>query len=109
MPGVYTHSRVIRHAPALQKSAWLDLPHVVAPETVAAIEQNLGLRGWQVADRWAAGAPTMVKRMEADGTLLARLKEQTALEAETITDARVGGHFHDMPDSELLAMYEIPY
>jgi hypothetical protein len=94
--------------PAPRDFAWLDLPRVVCPETVAAIENSLSLRGWQIADRWAAGAPAMVKRLEAEGTLLARLKEQADLEAETISDARISGRFHDVPDSELLAMYEIP-
>jgi hypothetical protein len=86
---------------------WLDLPRVVKPETVRAIEKQLGQRAWQIADRWAAGAPEKVKEMEADGTLLERLREQAKLEAETISDARVGGAFSDVPDSEILAMYEI--
>jgi hypothetical protein len=87
---------------------WLDLPRVVRPDTLKAIEQNLSLHGWQIADRWAAGARGMVRQMEADGTLMPRLKEQADLEAETISDARISGRFHDVPDSELLAMYEIP-
>jgi len=86
---------------------WLDLPRVVKPETVRAIEKLLGQRAWQIADRWAAGAPEKVKEMEADGTLLERLREQAKLEAETISDARVGGAFSDVPDSEILAMHEI--
>jgi hypothetical protein len=91
-----------------EEFGWLDLPRVVRPETVAAIEKSLSLRGWQIADRWAAGAPAMVKRLEAEGTLLARLKEQADLEAEVIADARIGGRFQDVPDSELLAMNEMP-
>jgi hypothetical protein len=91
-----------------QQFAWLDLPTVVRPDTLRNIEQQLSLRGWQIADRWAAGAPAKVRRMQADGTLLARLKEQAALEARTISDARIGGCFSDVPDSELLAMNEIP-
>lgn len=87
---------------------WLDFPRVVQPKTVRVIEKDLSLRGWQIADRWAAGAPDMVRAMEANGTLLPRLKEQADLEARTIADARVGGAYNDTPDSEILALYEIP-
>jgi hypothetical protein len=87
---------------------WLDLPRLAKAETIRAIEKQLGQRAWQIADRWAAGAPEKVKEMEADGTLLERLREQTKLEAETISDARVGGAFSDVPDSEILALHEIP-
>jgi len=90
-----------------EELGWLNLPSVVRPDTLKAIEQNLSRRGWRIADRWAAGAPAMVRRMEAEGTLLARLKEQAALEAETIAKARASWPFSDTPDSELLAMYEI--
>lgn len=87
---------------------WLDLPRVVKAETVRMIEQNLSLRGWQIADRWALGSPKKVKRMEAAGTLIPRLKEQQKLEAGIISDARVAGRMSDTPDSEILAMHEIP-
>jgi hypothetical protein len=66
------------------------------------------LRVQQIADRWASGSPKKVKAMEASGTLLARLKEQADLENETISNARVGGAMSDVPDSEILALNEIP-
>jgi hypothetical protein len=72
------------------------------------IEKELSQRAWQIAHRWAAGAPGKVKGMEADGTLLERLREQAELEAQTIADARVGGAMSDVPDSEVLALYDIP-
>lgn len=87
---------------------FLALPNVVAPETVQAALKNLSLRGWQIADRWALGAPDTVKAMEMVGTLIPSLKEQQKLEAETISDARVGGRMQDIPDSEILALQEIP-
>ena len=87
---------------------WLDFPRVVQPKTVRVIEKDLSLRGWQIADRWAAGTADRVRAMEADGTLLPRLKEQADLEARTIADARVGGAFQDVSDSEILALHEIP-
>lgn len=87
---------------------FLALPKVVAPETVIAALKNLSLRGWQIADRWALGAPATVKVMEKVGTLIPSLKEQQKLEAETISDARVGGRMQDLPDSEILALHEIP-
>lgn len=91
-----------------EEFGWLDLPRVVTPDTVAAIEKHCSLRGWQIADRWAAGAPKKVKEMEAAGQLLPRLKEQADLENETISNARVGGAMNDTPDSEILALNEIP-
>lgn len=86
---------------------FLALPKVVAPETVQAALKSLSLRGWQIADRWALGAPKKVKAMEAAGTLIPKLKEQQKLEAETISDARVAGRMADVPDSEILALQDI--
>ncbi|HXF65631.1 MAG TPA: hypothetical protein VNK67_02885 [Burkholderiales bacterium] len=77
------------------------------PETVKAVLQE-SLRVQQIADRWVSGAPKKVKAMEAEGTLLQRLREQAELENQTIADAQVGGRIMDVPDSEILAMYEIP-
>lgn len=87
---------------------FLALPNVVAPETEMAALKNLSLRGWQIADRWALGAPATVKAMEKAGTLIPCLKEQQMLEAATISDARVGGRMQDLPDSEILALHNIP-
>ena len=77
------------------------------PETVKAILAE-PLRVQQVADRWASGSPKKVKAMEAAGTLLARLKEQAELETSTLADARMGGAMSDAPDSEILALHQIP-
>lgn len=87
---------------------FLALPNVVAPATVQAALQNLSLRGWQIADRWALGSPKKVQRMEKAGSLIPMLKEQQKLEAQTVSDARVGGRMQDVPDSEILAQHEIP-
>jgi hypothetical protein len=85
----------------------LELPSVVKPATVKAVLAE-SLRVQQIADRWASGSPKKVKAMEADKTLLPRLREQAQLESQTIADARVGGAMSDTPDSEILAMNEIP-
>jgi len=77
-------------------------------ETLKAIFAGGSVRVRQVADRWASGSPKKVKEMEAAGTLLPRLKEQAELENSTISDARVGGAMNDTPDSEILALYDIP-
>lgn len=86
---------------------FLALPKVVTSETVQAVLGNLALRGWQIADRWAMGAPATVKAMERAGTLLPSLKEQQKLESEIISDARVSGKNQDVPDSEILAQHEV--
>ena len=90
-----------------QDNSLLDAPRVLKPATVKAVLAE-SLRAQQIADRWAAGAPHAVRDMEADGTLLSRIKEQADLESQTISDARIGGAYSDTPDSEILAMYEVP-
>jgi hypothetical protein len=87
---------------------FLTLPHVVNERTMREVNKYLHLRGWQIADRWAAGAPEKVKQMEANATLIPRLMEQEQLEAETVSEARVSGRNSDVPDSEILALHEIP-
>lgn len=86
---------------------FLALPKVVAPETVQAVVSKLSLRGWQIAERWAMGAPVTVKAMERSGNLISSLKEQQNLESDIISDARVSGRNQDVPDSEILALHEI--
>jgi len=54
------------------------------------------------------GAASTVREMERAGTLIPSLKAQQKLEADLISDARVSGRNQDLPDSEILALYEIP-
>lgn len=77
------------------------------PETVKVLLRE-NLRVQKIADRWASGSPKKVKQLEASGQLLPRLKEQADLENEAISNARVGGAMSDVPDSEILALHEIP-
>jgi hypothetical protein len=88
--------------------ALLDSHKVLNPETVQRLLREVSGRGWKVADRWASGWPEETKAMEAAGTLIDRVKEQAKLENETISDARVGGANSDLPDSEILTLYDIP-
>ena len=90
-----------------QDHSLLSAPRVLKPATVKAV-LAASPRVQQIADRWASGSPKKVKSMEAAGTLLPRLKEQAELETSTIVDARMGGAMSDTPDSEILALHEIP-
>ena len=81
---------------------------VVKPETLREITRMLGAPGWSIADRWALSVPIKMRQMEADGTLVPMLLKQETLEVETIVDARSEGIPMDTPDSEILAMNEIP-
>jgi hypothetical protein len=81
---------------------------LLKPETVARLLREVGNRGWQIADRWASGWPRKTRELEAAGTLIDWLKAQANLEDETISDARVGGANSDLPDSEILALHDIP-
>lgn len=85
----------------------LNAPDVLRPETVTAVLKE-PLRVQQIADRWASGSPKKVKQFEANGTLLQKLRAQAQLENEVISKARVGGAMSDVPDSEILALAEIP-
>jgi len=90
-----------------QDHSLLSAPHVLKPATLKDVLRQ-SLRVQQIADRWASGSPKKVKSMEAAGTLLPRLREQAELETSTIVDARIGGRMSDTPDSEILALHDIP-
>ena len=90
-----------------QTYRWLEFPNLVKRETVSAVER-IGYRAPMIADRWALGSPKKVKAMEADGTLIEKIRAQHKLEIRTLSDARVAGRMADVPDSEILAMNEIP-
>ena len=90
-----------------QDHSLLDAPNVLKAETVKLLMRE-PLRVQKIADRWASGSPKKVRQFEASGTLFPKLREQAQLEAEMISDAKMGGRFSDVPDSEILAMYEIP-
>ena len=94
--------------PDNQTYRWLEFPKVVKPETLRAVERIADYRVPSIADRWALGSPEKVRKMEADGTLIPRLKAQHKLEVRTLSDARVAGRMADVPDSEILAMHEVP-
>jgi hypothetical protein len=84
----------------------LHAPKVLKPETVKSLAGK-PLRVQQIADRWASGSPTKMKALEANGSLLERLKEQSDVEGKVLADARVGGAMSDVPDHEILAMNEV--
>lgn len=49
--------------------------HVLKPETVAKVEA-MGELASQIVDRWASTSPKTVKRLEAEGRLLAAVRGQ---------------------------------
>lgn len=74
--------------------------HLLKPETLRAIAK-LGKTADAIADRWAVGWPTQTKAMEADGTLIYRLKEAAEVEAGAIALHRAGGENSHLADGEL--------
>lgn len=79
------------------------LHRVVKPATLAKV-QGLDLRSQSIADRWASTSPEAVKSLEVANQLFNRLREQSDLEAATISDARVAGKNSGVPDSDLLEL-----
>ena len=77
---------------------------LVNPATVNLIEQGTSLRGKQIADRWASTAPDRMLELEANGTLVDRLKKQQTVENSALSDARVHEANRGLPESEILAM-----
>lgn len=91
----------------MSKHSLLVAHKVLKPATVKSLLAE-SLRAQLIADRWASASPKKVREMERDGTLLPRLREQANVENRTIVDARTGGAMSDVPDSEILALNDIP-
>jgi len=80
--------------------------NVLKPETLDAIVR-LGNTAQTVAERWTSGWKKKVLAMEADGSLLPRLKEQAEREAEALSSAQVGGANNHLAKHEIMELYDI--
>src|SRR4030065_2944 len=80
--------------------------HAQSLETLDA-SVRMGSMAQTVAERWVSGWKKQVLAMEADGSLLTRIKDQADREAEVMSEARVGGALNHRADHEIAQMYDL--
>lgn len=80
--------------------------NVLKPETLDAIVR-LGFMAQTVAERWTSGWKKKVLAMEADGSLLERIKDQAERETEVMSSAQVGGANNHLAMHEIMEMYDL--
>lgn len=80
--------------------------HLLKPETRRQIA-DMGPNAESIVDRWLGGWPKRTVAMEADGTLIPRLKSQLETEMNLLADARTGGSLNHLAEHEIMELYGV--
>lgn len=84
---------------------WCNALDVLKKETLQTLQNQLSPRGINWVDALAVTSPDLLRKMEADGTLLAEAKQVQSDRDEVLWRARnVDGMTH-LCDREILEMY----
>jgi len=81
--------------------------HAVLRRSTAAAVSSRPLDEQAICDRWAAGWPAKMRRLEADGTLIRRLIEQSQLERAALERA-AGPEYAHLAEHEKLELLGPP-
>jgi hypothetical protein len=85
---------------------WCNAQGVLKPETLTALEMQCP-KAIPIVDAWAANSPKMLKKLEADGTLIQRALEAQELRMQVEMQAQQENQTH-LSGAEMSEIYGGP-